>query len=170
MTNSNLETFLSQQIPNNSSLNHLSGMENPVDSNGDEWLLDLYGFHDYKNGKINTSIVIFEYWWRSICVTNLCSGSMIRSKTYFNTTEPIVFHFIIECYNYGNWLGLIPFVTVPGTEFQNSVQRRSQTGIPGLMNGSQWSDYPGFRAKFVNFITIIQWSLSWARNQVARYA
>ena len=85
---------------------------------------------------------------------------MIRSKTYFNTTEPILFHFIIECYNYGNWLGLIPFLTEPGTEYQNSVQRRSQTGILGLLNDSKLSEYPGFRTKIVYFITIIQWSLS----------
>lgn len=73
------------------------------------------------------------------------SGFKIQSKTYFNTSEPILFHFITECYEYRNWLGLVPFFTLPGTELKNSVERRSQTGIHGLMVSPRWSKYPWFK-------------------------
>ena len=41
---------LSQIASENLSFNYLSNMENLVLTNGDDWILDLYGFQDFKNG------------------------------------------------------------------------------------------------------------------------
>ena len=72
-------------------------------------------------------------------VTNiiyLILGSLIRSRTYFNTPEPISFDFITECHEQRKfprkyWLGLIPFSTQPGTEYKNYVQILTQSGLSG---------------------------------------
>ena len=80
------------------------------------------------HGDIVTNIVIN--------IIYLILGSIIRSKTYFNTSEPISFDFITECLEQRKfpkkyWLGLIPFSTQPGTEYKNYVQILTQSGLSG---------------------------------------